>query len=501
MKNTDRIQTAGGGRRGLIALGAALALFLLQALPLLGTRWVEDENWYSAPGYTLMKEGRIRNPTLSDLEIESKVDMRPPGTAVVEAAAFRVLGIGPVQARTPSVLVGLGTIILVFCLGSELGGFWLGAAAAVVAAADNFMFLAARTVRPEAYVTFFGALAFLLYFRARRKGSFRLALLSGVSVGASVFFHPTGLALGAGLAALSLWECKWRIVRDKIAWALLIGFLLALTPMVARVTLSAEHMQSFRALYGRGHRAPWSELLADERSRYSDFIGLSSQRFRLPVPVPLRLHIAILLLAAFAVLYAKNRRLFRSLLLLLLPNLLWWPYLLNNTPRYYAIVGPILALVIVAAAIAAWDRWPKTAFAAAAVFALTQVAGNAVLLYKSRDADYGKLTAQLRAVIPAGRSVYAANTFWLALYDHPLWTYMRSPFDYTIVHMKPDYLILNDRVMMHGFGYGVDDFAELRQQANAFARLHATAVAHIESPFYGDLDVYRVNYDSAAPKL
>jgi 4-amino-4-deoxy-L-arabinose transferase-like glycosyltransferase len=492
----DGIQPLGGGRRKLIVPGIALALFLVQILPLLSTRWVEDENWYSCLGYTFLKDGRIRNPTLSELEIESKVDMRPPGTAVVTAAAFQVLGMGPAQARTPSVLMGLGTILLVFCLGAELGGFWLGAAAAVVAAADNFMFLAARTVRPEAYVTFLGALACLLYFRARRKSSFWLALLSGASVGASVFFHPTGLALGAGLAAVSLWECKWRIVRDRIAWALLIGFLLALTPMVARVTLSDEHMQSFRLLYGRGHRAPWGALLASEQSRYSDFIGLSSQRFRLPIPVPLRLHIAMIVLAAFAVLYAKNRRLFWPLLFLLLANLLWWPFLLNNTPRYFSIVGPILAVAIVAAAITAWERWPKTAAAAVALFVLTQVAGNAVLLYRSRDADYGKLTAQLRAVIPPGRSVYAANTFWLALYDHTLWTFMRTSFDYSIVHMKPDYLILNDRVMMNGFGYGDDDFADLRQQANAFAKLHATQVSHIESPFYGNLDVYRVEYST-----
>ena len=495
MSSTGAIQPRGGSRRNLIALGGALALLLAQALPLFSARWVEDENWYSSLGYTLMNEGRIRNPMFSELELESKVDMRPPGIALTIGAAFRVFGVGVAQARTPSLLAGAGTVILAFFLGAELCGFWVGAVAATAAAADNFMFLAARTARPEAYVTFFGALAFLLYFRARRTGSVRLALLSGASVGASVLFHPTGLALGAGLAAASLWECKWRIGRDKIAWALLIGFLLALVPMAARVTSDPEHIQSFRLLYGRGHRAPWSELLAGERSRYSDFIGLGSQRFRTPVPLPLRLHIGILVLAAFTVLYTTDKRLFWPLLLLLLPNLLWWPFLLNNTSRYYSIVGPVLAVAIAASAVIAWKRWPCTAAAAAAVFVLTQVAGNAVLLYRSRGADYGKLTAQLRAVIPPGRSVYGAPTFWLALHDHVLWSYARTPFDYAIAHLRPDYLILNDRVMMTGFGYGVDDFSQLRREANAFAKHSAVPVSHIASPFYGDLDVYRVDYE------
>jgi len=129
-----------------------------------------------------------------------------------------------------------------------------------------------------------------------------------------------------------------------------------------------------------------------------------------------------------------------------------------------------------------------------AVFVLTQVGANLVYLYRTRTADYVGVAESLRAAIPQDKSVYCANTFWMALYDRKMWSYFRTPLDYAVENLKPDYLILNDRVMMGGFGYGDDDFGELRKAANEFARTHATRVGQVNSAFYGNLDIYRVNW-------
>src|SRR5271165_6351520 len=72
----------------------ACLIFLLQATPLLYTRWVEDENWYGSVGYTLLTEGHLRNPVFPDTDIESHVDTRPPGLPIVLAAAAAVFGPG-----------------------------------------------------------------------------------------------------------------------------------------------------------------------------------------------------------------------------------------------------------------------------------------------------------------------------------------------------------------------------------------------------------------------
>jgi hypothetical protein len=78
-----------------------------------------------------------------------------------------------------------------------------------------------------------------------------------------------------------------------------------------------------------------------------------------------------------------------------------------------------------------------------------------------------------------------------------MWSYFRTPRDYTVENLKPDYLVLNDRVMVGGFGYGDDDFGDLRKAANEFARKEGTLVGQVKSAFYGDLDVYHVNWPPA----
>jgi hypothetical protein len=100
----------------------------------------------------------------------------------------------------------------------------------------------------------------------------------------------------------------------------------------------------------------------------------------------------------------------------------------------------------------------------------------------------------LRAAIPPDKSAYGITTFWLALNDHKYYSYDRAPFGYAISTLKPDYLILNDRVMLHGSGSGTDDFRVLREQSNEFAKRSASLVAKIPNPFYGPLEVYHVCY-------
>src|ERR1035438_888789 len=46
-------------RRNLILVLAAL-LLLVQAVPLLSTRWVADESWYTAPAHSLATNGELR---------------------------------------------------------------------------------------------------------------------------------------------------------------------------------------------------------------------------------------------------------------------------------------------------------------------------------------------------------------------------------------------------------------------------------------------------------
>jgi hypothetical protein len=101
---------------------------------------------------------------------------------------------------------------------------------------------------------------------------------------------------------------------------------------------------------------------------------------------------------------------------------------------------------------------------------------------------------ELRQLIPPRSSVYGAITFWMALHDYTYYSYDRMPFEYAIAQRRPEYLVLNDRVMVRGMGWGVDDWALLRTKANEFARSRGRLVGLVRNPFYGELEIYHIDY-------
>ncbi len=477
------------------ALPALCLLLALQVLPLFSYRWVEDESWYSSTAYTLSQEGKLRNGIFPPRDIESQADTRPIAMPVTLAATFRALGVGPSRARIPEFLACLATIPIAFWLGRLLVSSEAGLLAALLVSVDNIVFLAARTVRPEAFVTCFGALAVLLYFLSRERDSVPLAALSGVALGLSFNYHVVGFGVALSIGLLLLYEFRWRILLSKRAWALVLTSIATLIPFAVWLFGDPVRLEAFRALYGRGSKIPLLEILHGEGIRYADFLGFGNQRLSfLPFAVPLRLHIALLVAASLAVLAWKRRRLFWTALMLIVPSLLTWPQTGNPTVRYFAIIAPYLGLTVGIA----WvelrkTRW-RTVFAVwCAVVVLSEIGGNLLVLRQARTANYAAVTRSLRAMIPPNAHVYGAITFFLALHDRTYYSWHRTPLDYAIQEAGVDYMILHDRVLLRGSGYGNDDWRDVREKTDAFIRAGgAELVGKVPDPFYGDLEVYRV---------
>jgi 4-amino-4-deoxy-L-arabinose transferase-like glycosyltransferase len=484
-------------RWGLVA--GACALFLAQTVPLLSHRWVEDESWQCIPAYALLKEGRIRNPTFAGTDSEYKVCVKPPGHTFLLLPTFRWLGVGVWQARLPSILAGLGVVILTFLLGSELAGPNVGVLSAWLVATDNFLFLAARTARPEVFVAFCGLLAALPVLRSQDSRSAAAGLCSGLAVGAAMLFHPNGVAMAVGIAGLLLAQDGAAFWRDRRVWSFGMTVVAVAMGFLIWTHSTPAHAEAFASTYSRAEKVPLLTKLRQESLRYSDYLGISNLRLRVATRLPLRAHIAAVILAAFGVLAWKNHRALTVLLILAIPYLLWFVYEINKTSRYFAILAPIFAVAVAAAAAAlvAHRKSRLIVIAACLLFGLSQLAGNAFLLYKSRSSSYGTVQRELRQLIPPGSSVYGAITFWMALHDYTYYSYDRMPFKYAIAQRRPEYLILNDRVMVRGMGWGLDDWAALRTEANEFARNRGRLVGFVRNPFYGELEIYRIDYTSS----
>jgi len=482
--------------RPRLLAAAACLLLLAQAVILFQTRWVEDESWYSDSGGTFAREGRLRLSSFPERDYFSQVDTRPPAMPLSLALSFRLFGMDVWQARLFSLASSVAAVFLVFLLGAELVNAWVGVAAAFLLAADNFVFSAARTARPEAFILVLFTAALYFYVRSRRRNSIPLAMLSGLSVGLAFNFHVNGIGVAAALGVFMLVEFGTSVWRQARVWAVAGVAALMLVPFVLWIGTDPVHYAAFQDLYIKRATAPYAVKLAAEKLRYADFIGFGSQRVNLPLHIPYRIHIALALAAAAAILLAVRR--WRPLGLCLcgavLVNLLWWSSTINKTPRYFADLAPLFALLLASAAyeLAGRPRRRLAALAALALLIVTQVAGNVVLLAKYRNADYPAVARELRRLIPPGASAYGAITFWMALNDRVYYSFDRAPFDYSISKLRPEYLILNDRVMVHGVGYGENEYEGLRRDWNAFAHEHAVLMGTVNNGFYGDLEIYRV---------
>ena len=401
---------------------------------------------------------------------------------------------GPVQARIPEFLVCVAAIPMVFLLGKWLGAARAGLIAALLTSVDNMLFLSARTVRPEAFVTFFGLASVLLYVASRRRDSVWLAIASGLALGFSFNYHVNGFGIAAAVALLLVMEFKLSVWRSKRAWALVLASIATLVPYCIWLAGDPVRRQAFGVLYGRGSALTLTDIVHYEGIRYSDLLGFDSQRFSfLPVPVPLRFHIVLLIVVSLGVLARKKRELFWTLVAVMVPSLLLWPKEVNPTFRFFSILAPYCALAV-ALAMGTLQRpkWRVLFGCWCALCVVTEIGGNVLVLRQAHAADYAACTERLRSLIPRDARVYGAITFFMGLHDRIYYSWNRTPLGLAVGKLRVNYLILNDRVLVRGSGYGKDDWKETRELASDFVKKNAELVGTAPDPFYGDLEVYRV---------
>ena len=159
-----------GGQRRMVA--AALALVILvhchNALPYLTMlpRVNVDEPWLMERAYQVITTGIPSQPML---RLERPYFLQV-GYDYLYAPWFAAFGVGMFQARLLSVLLGLGTVLLVYGIGRRLAGAEAGLFAAAFLAADSNFLGNARTSRTDMPSVFFATAALWCFLRARDGG-------------------------------------------------------------------------------------------------------------------------------------------------------------------------------------------------------------------------------------------------------------------------------------------------------------------------------------------
>ena len=477
------------------SLGFAILLFLLQTLPYLSYRWVTAESWFAAPGYSIAQGNGIANPAFGPNELESHFDAEPPGTSIIIAGAFRLFGTGQIPARLGSILAGLAIVFLTYCLAHDVIGQEGALVATFLVATDNLIVLTSRSARPEALTTMAILASLLAMKQYARKDSIVWAFLSGLLVAMGTMFHVTlaGYIVSFGILAIILDRRKRRDrapARGAIAYTS--GYILGLAPFAAWILSAPLGLAGFREEYlsRAAGLSLWSRFL-QEGHRYSDLCGFNMLHGHGLESIPIRLPIPLFFLLASFLLWKLRRQWLYFELLLLVPSALWLMYTPDKTSRYVAILTPIFALAVGAAVAAAGvdGRVHRAVLVLSGVVVFAQLSANLILLNDARKADYNKVTAELRSVIPQGETVYGAVTFWLAFHDHPFISYDRTDPWMATNQFHARYFIVGDRLMASGYP-GDEAYYDNLRRSMAEVIAHGKLVGHFPDPYYGDLKIY-----------
>jgi len=476
-------------------LGFAVLLYLLQTIPYLSHRWVTDESWYAATGYSIANGDGIANPAMGPNDLENRLDARPPGTAIVIAAAFRLFGTGQIAARLGSILAGLTIIFLTYRLARDLIGQEGALVAAFLVATDNLIILTSRSARPEA-LTAMAIFASLLAMKKYAQSDAVLwAFLSGLLIAMGTIFHVTvlGYIVSFGILAIVLDSRRGRFpLRGAIAYA--IGYGLGLMPWVLWLLTAPLGRAGFRQEFmSRATGVPLSSKLLQEVHRYSDLFGFNMLHGHGLESLPVRLPIPLFFLAASFLLFKLRRQWFYLELLLLIPSMLWFVEMAFKSSRYLALLAPVFALAIGAAVAAtgANRKLHRLMLALSCVVVAAQFSANLFLLRAARNADYNKVAAELRSVIPSGQTAYGTVTFWLALHDHPYISYERTGPWMAANQFHARYFIAGDLVMAGGLPTDEVFYDNLRRSmAEVIAQ--SKLVGDFPDPYYGELKVYEL---------
>jgi hypothetical protein len=132
------------------------------------------------PAYSIAHGNGVADPAIGPNDLENHFDARPPGTAIVISAFFRLLGTGQISARLGSILAGLTIIFFTYRLARDVIGEEGALTATFLIATDNLIVLTSRSARPEALTTMAILASLLAMKQYARSDRIVWAFLSGL---------------------------------------------------------------------------------------------------------------------------------------------------------------------------------------------------------------------------------------------------------------------------------------------------------------------------------
>lgn len=382
-----------------------------------------DEAWMNESAWNFLKAGNFNEPMFSGL-IEFKNGYFAFGRLylAIQAAVFKVFGLGFWQARLLSLVAGFVCLWLVYLIAARFYGQGVGLLATFLFALSGLFFFTAHNGRPEMLLTAAALLAFYLYVQARRKSARSLFFLTGLVAALSLDVHLNGVFLPLALAFFFIVDEKGAFWRSQFFWLFVSGATLGLIYWAAVHILPDAKLflvQASNELNIKPHRAlqisaEWKryggQYLFDRQLRANPLeaafllLALAYGAWKMTAKEAKLLIIIFAYVAVMAILIGDKSGL----------------YLVTLLPFAYILLAKLLADIY--SAVSHQPLLRIVSIALSTIIIVVFAGQIAFLTYEFRRSDYNGYVKRVGRLIPAKAVVMGQPVLWYGLADHPYYS-------------------------------------------------------------------------------
>jgi 4-amino-4-deoxy-L-arabinose transferase-like glycosyltransferase len=190
--------------------------------------WDIDEGKHATTSRVMVSSGDWLTPEYNGEKFYDK----PPLHNWLVAISFLIFGFTEFAARLPAALLGLGCVMVTYCLGRQIFGTAAAFLSSVVLATSAEYLVLSRTVVHDISLAFFITLALTLFYLGYQNENFRrpLFLVGYAAMGFSVLAKgPIGVLLPVTIIGLFLViKRQLNFIKElQIGWGILILFIIA----------------------------------------------------------------------------------------------------------------------------------------------------------------------------------------------------------------------------------------------------------------------------------
>jgi hypothetical protein len=451
---------------------------------------------------------------------------------LVEAAIFRVFGLGVVQMRALSIAFGVALLLVVYMVGQEIGGDPLGASAVVLMVFQRLtsatevrpigilLLDSARLNRYDIAVPVFGLAALWIVLRAANERRSSTFVLAGAVAGGAAMSHLYGVFWLPALMAVIVAREGVMISTGRKAALLAGGFILVCLPWMLWVGANAaDYLAQMRTVGARFDLfAPAFYLSNVLTSDGPISISWLSQTLRGLPPSRVGSWILAIGVPVATILFVRRRRVCSS------PELglfvaaaaqfgLFVALLHVKSINYTIAIWPLGALIL------AWlgcqlGQHRHIVFRAVVAAAVLAIAAEGTLSVAAAaraaktTSSYDWYEQQIRACIPDGSLVLGFQHYWLGLRRFPYRTWllplnMTNPsfeaqpisLDAALDRINPSIVLMdrNARALFEETANASHPFHYLATGVDAYrARRSFVPRCVVRDPTYGTMEIYEV---------